>query len=62
VSTGQQCPLWVISVVSDAIRHVRFTPNSDRLLRCREMTPKKSFVSRENSERAKAAWAKRKRR
>ena len=29
---------WVISVVSGALADVRFTPNSDRLLRCREMT------------------------
>jgi hypothetical protein len=25
-TSAAQCPLWVISVVSDAIRHVRFTP------------------------------------
>jgi hypothetical protein len=30
--------LWVISAVLVALADVRFTPESDRLLRCREMT------------------------
>ena len=30
------CPLWVISVISSRGTDVRFTPESDRLLRCRE--------------------------
>jgi hypothetical protein len=30
--------LWVKSVILGAPADVRFTPDSDRLLRCREMT------------------------
>jgi len=37
--------IWVKSIVFDTLRHVRFTPNSDRLLRCREMTLCADFVA-----------------
>jgi hypothetical protein len=35
---SRRCRLWVISVVLGAPADVRFYPNSDRLLRRREMT------------------------